>query len=110
MEDKYGILLEDQNIFLDILGSAEILSKSSIDDIKDSAILFIEYMNEFYMNYPLRGQSMSVLGSAFDEMEFLSLHDSSPVSYNKNVRKLNSLSYCKPVRSWGIDIKLTHTT
>ena len=67
-------------------------------------------MNEFYMKYPLRGQSMSVLGSAFDEMEFLSLHDSSPMTCNKNIRKLNSLSYYKPVRSLGIDIKLTNTT
>ena len=60
-------------MFLSILDSAQKLTHSSPKEISDDALLLLEFIKEFYMNYPLRGQNSAILNSLFDEIQFYSL-------------------------------------
>lgn len=58
---------------MSIMDSAEKLTYSSSSEIRDYASTFFEFIKEYYMNHPLRGQSPAVMCSLFDEIQFYSL-------------------------------------
>ena len=75
MEDRYMILIESKDNFITIFDAVQKLSKFDYEKISDNAIMFMEFVKEFYMNYPLVGQPSSILCSTFNEVDFLKAQD-----------------------------------
>ena len=92
MEDHYGIFLVNKEIFLEVINGVKEFALSSSIDIKDNSLIFLEFLKEFYMNYPLRGQSYTVLGSTFDEAEFSNLQNSNIKKYHRSVNSMYARS------------------
>jgi len=73
LEDRFNILISLPECFLKIINSAQELTQNASSEISIEAITLIEYVKEFYMNFPLRGQKPTATCSMFNENEFLKL-------------------------------------
>jgi hypothetical protein len=78
------------------------LGMSSNVDVRDNALRLLEFIKEFYMNYPLRGHESAILGSTFDELEFFSLQDLSIKKYHRSVSSVHANQSQILSRSLGI--------
>jgi hypothetical protein len=73
LEDRYNLLISLPKCFLNIVNSAQRLAQRNSSEISIEAIMLIEYVKEFYMNFPLRGQKPTATCSMYTENEFLSI-------------------------------------
>ncbi len=87
MEDRYGALTRTKDIFFKIIDSATRLTKSAAPETRDEALMLLEFIKEYYMNYPLRGQTSAVTNSLFDELEFYSLQDRTLKNFQRHAVK-----------------------
>lgn len=90
MEDRYGILISNKEVFVSVADFAQRFSSSSLPDIRDNSFILIEFIKELYMNYPLRGQSASVLSSTLDELDFYSLQNSDIQKLHRSTNSLHT--------------------
>jgi hypothetical protein len=78
MEDHSGVLLENKLMFISIIESVLALrnmrdraeERSKLMELSDNALLFIELIKEFYMNFPLRDESSMLMKSVLNDVEF----------------------------------------
>lgn len=86
MEDRYCALIKRKETFVKIVEAAMKISKTGVGEVRDEALMLVEYIKEYYMNYPLRNQSTTVTGSLFDELEFYSLQESTIKSFHRSFK------------------------
>jgi len=84
MEDRYGAFTRSKEIFIKTMDAAQRLSKGGSEEIRDEALLLLEFVKEYYMNYPLKGQTPTVTNSLFDEVEFYGLQEKTIKNYHRN--------------------------
>ncbi len=86
MEDRYCAFIKKKETFSEILTSAILVSESKVEESRDEALMLVEYIKEYYMNYPLRNQSTMVTSSLFDELEFYSLQENTIKSFHRSFK------------------------
>jgi len=75
MEDHYGVLLRNKPTFISVIESTlaprniqeRAEEESKLMELSDNALLFIELIKEFYMNFPLRGESSMMVTSVLSD-------------------------------------------
>ena len=75
IEDRYQAFIFNKLTFITTVDAVKIfLIESSSSELQDEANMLMEFIKEYYLNYPLRNQSTAVTGSVYlDEGEFLFL-------------------------------------
>ena len=92
MEDRYDILVGMPKCFLNIVNTAHKLMNNVSEDISIEAFMFVEYIKEFHMNFPLRGQGITMTCSPFTEHELYSLSSEDVKNYHRTtMEEENSL-------------------
>ena len=89
--------------FIAILSNVKTLTKSPDPDIFDGATMFIEYLKEYYMNYPYNGCRSSILSSVATENEFAQINAIQPKTYShsffRNKQEYSSASSSKSCKT-----------
>ncbi len=86
MEDRYGALTKRKETFTRVVDTAVKVGTTAGGELRDEAQMLVEYIKEYYMNYPLRAQPNSVTGCLFDELEFYSLPEDSIKAFHRSFR------------------------
>ena len=100
MEDRYSALIKARDVFFKILDSAQRLSKTSSEEVRDNALMLIEFIKQYYMNYPLKGQTAAVTSSLFDELEFYSLEERTIKNFDRSHKPVRHRSSSHQRSEW----------
>jgi hypothetical protein len=74
-----------KDIFIEVIDILLFIQSKGSEELKDDAFIFIEFIKEFYMKYPLRSNDDSVLCSDFEENDFYSLADDTMINYTQSL-------------------------
>ena len=72
MEDRYGILLGLKDTFISILRISNQLSTNTIPEVRNNALMLLEFIKEFYMNET----NATAFSTKLSEAEFFTLYNS----------------------------------
>ena len=105
-EDRYTYFVRSKGVFDQIIETCDSIIKckneSVTEEVRDDAVYFLSYIREFYGNFPLKKQDVSVMGSMFNEADFLNLEQDTLASHQqltKVIKQRSSTSYSPKKKS-----------